>query len=305
MTSADYLQLEQISRRSLRMYDLTDREKQLAEVIIDFSFKRGRESAVIPSLQHFVMLTGLDKGDISRALQRLEDRGIVQIKEVSEPRYARDYAFIPSARFWMEKTPLYDVEAAIECERELARINATPAGFEPMTGQGNWLPADEPGLNDGLASAARDDALSVGESPIGKLPTTGSVGDSPTVPNEPSLYSRAGDVQNVTVQNVKHNVAVGESPKRRFADADRQFVFEQLEELVSRHGRLSAADFQKYFAKWLVRVKEHPLIIREAIGDTKLWLTNPHNKLDKSVLAMVFRRAQKIAQVAGKRLHLC
>jgi hypothetical protein len=300
MTPAEFAQLEQISRRSLRMYDLTDREKRVCDVIIDFSFKRGRENAEIPRLEMFVKLTGLDKGDVSRALQRLSDRGIVQI---SGPRDRRVYAFIPSARFWMEKTPLYDVEQAIETERELERINAMPAGFEP-TGQGNWLPADEPGLDEGMASAARDDALARsnddGDSPIGESPTIPVVGVLPTA----SLYSRPGDVKNVTVQNV--NVAVGELPRReRFADPEREYVFEQLELLVAKYGRLSAADFERYFVKWKERVGEHPLIIREAIGDTKIWLSNPKNKLAKSVCAMVFRRAQKIAQGAGKRLHLC
>ena len=74
----DFAVLERVSRRSLRMYDLTERERRVSEVIIDFSFARGRESAVIPELQAFVDLTGLDKGDVSRALQLLEARGIVQ-----------------------------------------------------------------------------------------------------------------------------------------------------------------------------------------------------------------------------------
>src|SRR5205085_3722467 len=148
MTPEDFLQLEQISRRSLRMYDLTLREQRVADVIIDFSFKRGRETALIPSLQHFVILTGLDKGDVSRALQRLDDKGVVLR---SGPETEKVYSFIPAARFWMERKPRYDVERAIETERELEKINAMPAGYEPTTGQGTCVQADEPGLNEGLA----------------------------------------------------------------------------------------------------------------------------------------------------------
>lgn len=292
MTPEEFSQLEQISRRSLRMYDLTDREKRVCEVIIDFSFKRGRENAVIPRLQMFVNLTGLDKGDISRALQRLEDRGIVQI---SGPREARVYAFIPSARFWMERTPLYDVELAIETERELARINALPAGYEP-TGQGTMLEADEPGLNDGIAAAARDDALVDGETPIGKSPTTAGVGVSPTSLGNTQIAC-ARNVKRNNVDNV--NVAVGESPKteRRFADPEQEHIFETLERFAD------GPDFRQYLRKWIRRVRENPGIVREGLGDARMFVANPKNKV-KSRGALVFRRCQVIARSIGKTFHL-
>lgn len=296
MTPADYSQLESISRRSLWMYDLTERERRVANVIIDFSFKRGRECAAIPHLQMFVNLTGLDKGDISRAMQRLDDRGIVQI---SGPRDARVYAFIPSARFWMDRKPLYDVELAIETERELARINSLPAGYEP-TGQGTLLPADEPGLAEGTAMAARDDALagSVGDSPIGKSPTTAGVGESPT---DGSYVSRANvNVKNNVVHNV--NVTVGASPTREesgcFSDPERQFIFESLQTFAA-----DEPDFQKYRPKWLARVREHPGIVREALGDARMYVANPQNKV-KSRAALVYRRAQQIGKSIGKTFHL-
>jgi hypothetical protein len=298
VTAEEFAQLEQISRRSLRMYDLTDREKRVSEVIIDFSFKRGRENAVIPRLQLFVNLTGLDKGDISRALQRLEDRGIVQI---SGPKEARVYAFIPSARFWMERKPLYDVELAIETERELARINAMPAGYEPTTGQGTMLPADEPGLDEGMAAAARDDTLAMrddGESPIGESPTMPGVGDLPTSLGHTKI-AHARNVKRNNVDNV--NVAVGESPTGkesiRFADPERDFVFQSLTQFAD------SEDFRKYRPKWITRVREHPGIVREALGDARMYAANPKNKIG-SRAALVFRRAQQIAKGLGKTFHL-
>ena len=297
----DFAVLERVSRRSLRMYDLTERERRVSEVIIDFSFARGRESAVIPELQAFVDLTGLDKGDVSRALQLLEARGIVQRSGRSD---ARVYAFIPSAAFWKEKRPLYDMERAIARAAELARINELAPGADPDGQVKLALPADEPGLDEGMAMAARCDAAradkaAVGVSPIGETPIQ--------VSKAATSCTRARDVSQNVVQNVKQNVIVGDSPipsrsggekAKRFRDEERNYIFEELEKIA--HG----PDFEKYRGKWIQRVQDFPGFVREAVGDAKIFLANPRNKLKQSAGALIFARAQRIAREAGKKFHL-
>jgi hypothetical protein len=301
----DFLQLERVSRRSLRMYDLTERERRVSEVIIDYSFARGREKALIPELQAFVDLTGLDKGDASRALQRLVDRGIVQL---SGNRDARTYAFIPSAAFWKERRPLYDMERAIaravELEEINAMANATPV-VEPSGQSKLPLPADEPGLDEGMRIAARDDAISVGESPttggVGKTPMTASVGESPISARDARAHTRDVTLNDnvVTLRNVAD---VGKSEtvrgKPKFADPERNYVLDQLEQIAG------GPDFDSYRGKWICRVRDFPTIVREAIGDVKMFRANPRNKLLKPAGAMIFRRCQQLARAAGKQFHL-
>jgi hypothetical protein len=290
----DFAQLERVSRRSLRMYDLTKRERLIAEVIIDYSFGHGRETAVIPELQAFVDLTGLDKGNVSRALELLFARGIVQR---SGPLDARVYAFIPSAAFWRERKPLYDMERAIARADELERISETAPAFDRRGQKMLPLPADEPGLDEGMAMAAREDAggivetttaggvvdLTIAKSTIVETTMTGRVVDSTTERHS----ARARE----TLRNVRvHNV----TKRRQFADEDKNFVFETLEELAR------GPDFEQYRGKWIRRVCDFPGVIREAVGDVKLYLSNPRNKPRKSVGALIFKRAQTIAREAGK-----
>jgi hypothetical protein len=299
----DFAQLERVSRRSLRMYKLTERERKICEVIIDYSFARARENAVIPQLQAFVDLTGLDKGDVSKALTLLDARGIVQ---QSGPRDARVYAFIPSAAFWRERKPLFDMERAIARAVELDRINELAPAVEP-SGQAKLpLPADEPGLDEGMAMAARDDALlftNVGESPIGKSPTTGGVGVLPTSKNTGGSSTRARGVtlEKNNESNV-NNVAVGESPtgegKTSFSDSEKRHIFEQLESVAG------GPEFERYRPAWVNRVRNCPNAVREALGDLKLFRSNPRNKLHKPAGAWIFKRAKTIAAVAGKTFRM-
>ena len=48
------------SRRLLLMHRLTEREQQIAEVILEWSFARNRTEALIPELRFFCTLTGID-----------------------------------------------------------------------------------------------------------------------------------------------------------------------------------------------------------------------------------------------------
>jgi hypothetical protein len=279
---AEYERLDRHSRLQLRMYEITPRERRLCEVILDYSFARGRDVAIVPDLAAFCDLTGLDKGDVSRALQLLLARGIVQRRG---PRDAREYAFIPSAAFWCEKKPLFDVGRAVERAAQLERMNTQ-----------RKLPVEEADYDDGVAMAARDDALAqvpvIGESPtvtIGKTPISAAIGESPTKSIARDACTRAGDVKNNVVQNV--NVK-----RPQFADGEAEHVWEQLEQFAD------APDFRQYRPKWLQRVARDPHLVAEGLGDAKAYAAA--NKVHTSRAALVFRRCQQLAKSLGRSFHL-
>jgi hypothetical protein len=323
----DYEQLARVSRRALHMYDLTERERRVSEVIIEWSFGRGRESAVIPELQAFVDLTGLDRADVSRALKLLITRRIVQRRG---PRDALAYEFLPAASYWKETKPLFDPLLACDRAAELDRINGQMK-----------LAIEEPDLDDAMASVSRETALAeedrtdkvaaeltavepgspgketIGESPttggVGKTPMTGSVGESPIASRH--ARTRARDVmQNVSTKRFEtlctertqvrsrndgetsQNGADG-CRSRTFRDPEKNYVFEALEEIAA------GPDFDRYRPAWINRVRNFPGIVREAVGEVKMFRNNPRNKLN-SAGAMIFRRCQQIAREHGKTFHL-
>lgn len=297
----DFEMLARISRRSLGMYDLTERERRVADIIIEWSFGRGRPAAVIPELDAFVDLTGLDRGDVSRALTLLMTRRIVQRRG---GRDARCYEFLPSASFWNETKPLFDPERAALRAAELDRANAQLRFGDPV---------EAPDLDDGMAMASRETALDeedrsglsqIGESPmaagIGESPTTAGIGVSPISAGDARV--RARDVTK-RVQTQRYETWPGPAGAERgegkqFRDSEQNHLFEQLERVAG------GSDFEKYRGKWIRRVQEFPGIMREAVGDVRLFMANPRNKLRKPAGAMIFRRAQQLARAAGKSFHL-
>jgi hypothetical protein len=319
MTPDHYSQLEAISRRSLRMYDLTDREKRVCELIIEYSFGRGREAAVIRSLDTIVELTGIDRGDVSRTLRGLRlERKVVQRRG---PRDAREYAFLPFARYWRETKPLFCLERALVRAAELDRDN----------GQMKFGTAvEQPDLEDGLAMASRDAALDGGPSrtgvEIGGLPICerSQIGESPTpdwritndgVGGKDRLTSgartRAGDVlQNVNTQNVLQNVTVGELPTpagaggKRFANDQKNYALDLVETLSTKHP-WDRTDWLRNRFNWIRRLRDHDeRIVIRAAGNVKEQEQTAGNKREKPIGAVLFKECQKVARQLGQNFHL-
>jgi hypothetical protein len=306
MTPEDSI-LEAVSRRNLRMFRLTSYERDIAEVIINLTFAKGRDAVVISNLDAFTALTGIDKADVSTTIKMLRAYGIVQR---SGPAWAREYKFVPSAAYWSERTPRFDVGRAIQWERQIEQdTQLAAAGADPSRQARLDLPAEPPGLNEGMVLAAREDALAqgtVGDSPIGDSPTVGGVGECPMslgalVP----VRAGAGDVlQNVNTQYVLPNVPVGTLGKtekegqRRFAAPEKNHVLELVETLASKSGR-DRTDLQRNRPNWIRRVRDHDRIVKEAVGEVKMREANPQNKRAKPILAVLFCECVRIAQRVG------
>jgi hypothetical protein len=308
MSEADFEQLARVSRRALHMYNLTPREKRVGEVIIEWSFGRGRDSAVIPDHQAFVDLTGLHKSNVSRTLELLVMRRIVQVRG---PQDAREYAFLPAASYWREAKPLFDPQRAIDRAAELDRINGQMK-LEPSV--------EEADLDDAMASVSREEAV---ESPgvadlatgagVADLATTGRVADLATAPRD--ARTRAGDVLQYTSVHVSA-VHVGGSPtekrerdvpsncQKRFKDDEKNYSFEQLETLAGKQER-DRADFARNRFTWLRRFRDQDFaVIRRAIGIVREHEQDPKNKRMKPIGAVLFRECVKLAAEQGKKFRL-
>ena len=78
-----------ILRMELRRHDLTHRELQIAELILDKTFGWRRADVVFPQLKFFTDLTGIDTPNVVKVLKRLHARRVIRIITVKgRPTYS-------------------------------------------------------------------------------------------------------------------------------------------------------------------------------------------------------------------------
>lgn len=76
-------------RRELRRFHLSERERHLAELILDLSFGLRRESIVVPQLQCFTDITGIGKSHVSEGISDLHSMRIIRVITVKgQPQYS-------------------------------------------------------------------------------------------------------------------------------------------------------------------------------------------------------------------------
>ncbi|HEY3661455.1 MAG TPA: replication protein [Candidatus Udaeobacter sp.] len=296
----DFAQLARVSRRALYMYNLTERERRVSEVIIEWSFGRGRETAVIPEHQAFVDLTGLHKSNVSRTLELLIMRRIVQVRG---PQDAREYSFLPAASYWQETKPLFDPQRAIGRAAELDRIN----GQMKLESRDGGI--EEADLDDAMASVSREMAVEPGvadlatSAGVAGLATGEGVADLATVSRDARAHPR--DVlQDVSTKRIAVHVGCSPQTQRRFADDEKNYVFDQFETAANKQAR-DRDDFTRNRFTWLRRFGDQDFaIIRRALGIVREREQNPANKREKPLGAVLFRECVRIARAAGKTFHL-
>lgn len=160
-----------LSRRVLRMYDLTPREQQIAEVIVDWSygFRVPRAEALIPEYRFFRALTGIGIPDISKTIKLMKAKQIVQVKPMGRDESGRQlfsYRFRPNAAWWQDAPCRVDVDEALDASAELDRINGFGPDVEPRrdgaeAGQGRIFKSENEDFDDGLTVASREAVLKV------------------------------------------------------------------------------------------------------------------------------------------------
>lgn len=136
--------LERISRRALRRHALTERERLVAEIVLDFSYALEQPAARIPRQDIFVTLTGISKGNVSSTLAALEAARVLHID-----RAGGLYTFLPDASTWRVRSRLATaahVAAADRTEAWLAEAARTAADqlflLEPLPDLTLLLAAD-------------------------------------------------------------------------------------------------------------------------------------------------------------------
>ncbi len=76
-------------RRELRRHHLSERERHLAEIILDLTLGWQRESIVIPQLQCFTDLTGIGRPHVTEGIQDLHNMRIIRVITVKgQPTYS-------------------------------------------------------------------------------------------------------------------------------------------------------------------------------------------------------------------------
>lgn len=299
MSEDRFAALAEASMQRIVEWDLTKREKLIAGWIVELSYKRGRLSVYLLQ-QHIARLTGLDKGDVSRAIGSLQRAGVLQ---VMGPRLgAREYTLLPNAGMIAPRAVAdpADVRRAVG---EVEEMNASGPGFDPG-GQGRLnVTTEVERLDVDLAEASRQLALertrAHGPPGVGKTPTRELVNHQLDPASWQNTNSGAlidagahpRDV-NVNVYGPTAHVYVGCEP----LEGDSRYALELVEQMIP------PAEFAPWRMKWMQRCREAPHAIIEAAGDTKMYAQR--NKIKTSIGATLFRRAKMILASAGKNLRL-
>lgn len=84
-------------RREFSRFDLTDRERRVAEMVLDLCTSLGIRSVSIPKLELFASLTGMTKGNVSSTISSLDEIGVITVDHSpGGPRYSVN----PSVNDW-------------------------------------------------------------------------------------------------------------------------------------------------------------------------------------------------------------
>lgn|GEM_PF-5951025 len=122
-----YAALDTRARSLLRRHKLGERERLVAEIVLDWSYAKGRPFAQIPQQNYFSLLTGISKGNISQILRSLARANILLIDHAADP--LPTYTFNVDAAAWRYvDTRLRDADAlarADAIEAHLDRIAST------------------------------------------------------------------------------------------------------------------------------------------------------------------------------------
>jgi len=148
----ELLLLERFLRCELRRFQLSDRQRIIAEVINELPFGWGRESVRVPKLEYFTDLTGIARPHIHGALRALHDMRILKI-EIKDN--LPEYRLLPDSHTWQVRFRISRerIKAARESLREINHLAshhpAVQAAMEHLemktTGAAGEFPED--GLN--------------------------------------------------------------------------------------------------------------------------------------------------------------
>jgi phage replication O-like protein O len=135
-----YFDVACLTRKELWRFDLNKLHLRVVSVILELSFGHGRESVKIDRLRVFCDLTGLDRGNVSRALDELQRMRIVCARKLAQQELM-EYQVDPVSDHWRCR-PLLTVNKLAETCEWVQMLNA-PAS-DPTTAPAPESPPDLP-----------------------------------------------------------------------------------------------------------------------------------------------------------------
>lgn len=293
-------QLADATMTRLLGWNLPLNERLLYGWIVELSYRRGREGVWIRTQRHFARLTGIDEGDVTRALRGLQSTGLLQVIGARNgPKY---YLPLPNGRL-VEPEPVADAEQVRCALAEIEHDNAPGPGYEPGGQRRLMIATNEERLAEEQAAVSRemtmDGARLLRAGHLGKFPRCepGILGNSQDrgertePPKDAGAYARARTLTSNHGTNHVRNVNVGEVAEGN----DSRFALEELRAL------LDPQEFAAWERAWARRAREHPHILLEAIGDAKtLSRTQKIGNFGK----VIFARAKELAKATGRTFRL-
>jgi hypothetical protein len=148
--SSSWIATDRAYRLSIRRGHFTETHLRILDVILFYSSSRGRPQAMIPKQRFFEILCGLDKGEVSRAMEWLETKGVIE-------RGGGYYAIIPP--------PWIAVDARVDLTREVVDLERWLENLDPQ--QPDLLPPP-PSLHDAMREVFADAAqpAATGAAPV-------------------------------------------------------------------------------------------------------------------------------------------
>jgi len=293
MTDEAYDSLLACARRRLAEWDLSPREMRVIEVLADLSFGQRQAWACIVGLEDLATVCRLDKGDLSRTLAQLVDRGALQRRDETG---AMLFALCPFSKSMPLKSR---VRAATQDELDArARLIVVQRrrlnGAADANGQGR-LPmaldatredhaAPEMALKAMLEEALTDDLgigrrAAVGGPPMAVGGPPMSVGGPPTGP--PPILTRARNVLTLTsTDNVKRlTLRMGALKRENFEeivedtdgfDAAQADVWRMLCEAMQTGSKRGWQSFLQHERFWRREIRTDSIMVFNAIGEYRL-----------------------------------
>lgn len=118
-----------VIRIHLRRHDLTYRERQLAELILDKTYGWQRSEIIIPALQFFTDLTGIDTKNVTKVLKSLHGRRVIRIRTEKGQHV---YSLNPDSESWkaMPRLTTSGMQTAMNLLREINGMAPISAEYE-------------------------------------------------------------------------------------------------------------------------------------------------------------------------------
>jgi DNA-binding transcriptional ArsR family regulator len=131
-----FLAIASIVRRELWRFDLNKQHRIIGSVLLELSFGMGRESVKIDRLRVFCDLTGLDRSEVSKALDQLRRMRIVNSRLCGE---LMEYQLEHDSDHWRCQ-PLLTDKKSMDTLHWVELLN------RPETAVGQGIPAQDPEL---------------------------------------------------------------------------------------------------------------------------------------------------------------